>query len=327
MCDAGTGPIDIVQSSVAGDCELKCAYGFSYRTGNCTATHRDNYISLSYDGGGNGAASYNGAAYDVSELRLYWPSLHTFGGARSDAELVIAHSPSGGGAPGSLLVCVPVQSESAPQTSSSAWLAAVVEAVATLAPEEGDSTPVGETVNLAAVVPAQPYFAYTATEPYPPCAATVDYIVFDPLNAGLVLPPDSLKTLQRCVAAQTGVAKPAGANGVKLFLNSSGPNGASSGGSGSGSGDIYIDCAPVGQSDDVTWVGGGASASGGSSGGGAAWPLLQSPLLRIAAAALLFIGVLWCLRRVVAGAAGGGRSSGIASVASTVSAAAASAVR
>ena len=97
--------------------------------------------------------------------------------------------------------------------------------------------------NLQNLVPNKPFFTYSATEPYQPCTATVEYIVFNESD-GLDILEDTLKQLQTIIAANAYDIK----TGPKLYYNESGPK------ISSGDGQIYIDCQPVGQSEETEVV-------------------------------------------------------------------------
>ena len=103
-CPNSNSPIDINIRSISGNCDLKCAYNFKYPISSCNATNRGDYLSLSYDAFSNPPATYNTKPYNVTEIRIYIPSLHSFVGKKTAGEIVIIHNSTSGG--NSLLVCV-----------------------------------------------------------------------------------------------------------------------------------------------------------------------------------------------------------------------------
>jgi len=238
-CPNATSPIDINNSSITGKCDLKCDYSFKYQNSSCTVTNRGDYISLSYDNNSNPPVIYNSNTYDVKEIRLYTPSLHTYYNIRADAEIIIIHNSNSGSKP--LLVCIPIQTNNS--TSISAQLfKTIISTVSKSAPTNGDSTTVPtKAFNLSTLVPRKPFYSYTATEPYQPCITNVDFIVYD-LNSSLLdINSDTLQILQQVISKNAYDIK----KGPQLFFNEKGPSRY-----GSGNDDIYIDCQPVGESDD-----------------------------------------------------------------------------
>jgi carbonic anhydrase len=243
-CSTSTAPVNLTRASVKGPCDLKCAFQFHYGPSSCVVTHRAAYLSVAHDASSSPPVTFNGTGYDLQEARLYRPSLHTFGGKHTDAEWILRHvSPTG--AP-SLLVCLPVQSRSA-TSASSLFLERLVTDVAQQAPAEGDRMTLSlPSFSWSSLVPAKPFYSYTATEPYAPCDQTVQYVVFDPVQGGLDIFPTTLATLESVIQAQTQPIR----SGASVFWNA---KGALNRAVGTGS-DVYMDCRPVGQSEETTEV-------------------------------------------------------------------------
>jgi carbonic anhydrase len=237
-CQTSTAPIDINISNIAGKCDLKCDYSFMYQNSACIATNRGDYISLSYDSSSSPPVLYNSSGYNVQEIRIYTPSLHSYAGTKTDAEMIIIHSANTGAKP--LLVCVPIKKNNS-STAAAIMLKTIIDTIATNAPSDGESTNVNlPKYNLNSFVPKKPFFSYSATDPYQPCSGDNDYIVFIPLNSSIDITDDSFSKMQSIISQNVYDIK----QGPSLFYNEKGP------GSGAGSDQIYIDCQPVGQSDE-----------------------------------------------------------------------------
>ena len=243
-CPNATSPIDISLSSITGKCDYKCAYNFNYNNSSCVATNRGDYLSLSYDNSSSHPVVYNASNYDVKEIRLYIPSLHSYSGSKTDGELIIIHNPITGAVP--LLTCIPIKSNNTSSVSSLLFKT-IVDTVANSAPADGESTtvPLGnQQFNLNDLVPKKPFFSYSATEPYQPCSTNVNLIVYDDLTVSLDIMPETLTKLQSIIQNNGYDIK----TGPNLFYNEKGPN------TNSGGGDIYIDCQPVGESEETTEI-------------------------------------------------------------------------
>lgn len=280
-CPNSNAPIDISMSTITGKCDLKCAYFFQYSNSSCVATNRNEYLSISYDKTTSPPVLYNATGYYVQEIRLYTPSLHSYNNSKTDAELVIVHTSNTGS--NNLLVCIPVKSNNTSSVSA-LFFNTLVETVASSAPVDGESTTVNiPRFNLDMFVPRKPFFSYSATEPYQPCASSVEYIVFSPLQASLDMMPDTLTSLQSVIQSNPYDIK----TGPKLFYNEKGPSLG-----GTGNGDIYIDCQPVSSSEETTEI---VTNLGGSSTVDLK-DMLKNPFVQILLGALLFIVLLYVVK-------------------------------
>jgi carbonic anhydrase len=279
-CPSATAPIDISISSITGKCDLKCSYSFNYNNSSCVATNRGDYISLSYDKSSKPPVSYNNTSYDVQEVRIYIPSLHSYSGSKSDGELIIVHTSNTGANP--LLVCIPIKRNNTSSVSAM-FFKAIVETVANSAPADGESTTVNvPKYNLTALVPNKPFFSYSATEPYQPCSGSVEYIVYVPLNAALDIADDTLKKMETFISTNPYDIK----TGPKLFFNETGPRKGGAVGD-----DIYIDCQPVGESEETTDVvveesDGSIDIEG----------LMDNPIVKILVGSLVFVIILYGIK-------------------------------
>jgi carbonic anhydrase len=278
-CPNATSPIDISLSSITGKCDYKCAYSFNYNNSSCVATNRGDYLSLSYDNSSSHPVVYNASNYDVKEIRLYTPSLHSYSGSKTDGELIIIHNPITGAVP--LLVCIPIKNNNTSSVSSLLFKT-LVDTVANSAPADGESTtvPLGnQQFNLTDLVPKKPFFSYSATEPYQPCSTNVNLIVYDSLTASLDIMSDTLTKLKSIIQSNDYDIK----TGPKLFYNEKGPNKSSGG-------DIYIDCQPVGESEETTEI---ITDMGSTN---SFKDFLNNPYLKFILFGLLFVFILYGLK-------------------------------
>ena len=276
-CPNATAPIDISMSKITGKCDYKCSYSFHYIDSSCVATNRGDYISISYDKSSSPPVVYNTNGYDVKELRLYTPSLHSYNGSKTDGELIIVHSSNIGSNP--LLVCIPIKSNNSSSMSASLFKQ-LIDTIAASAPSNGETTTINVLkFNLNYLVPKKPFFSYSATEPYQPCAEEVEYIVFGTQNSLDIL-SESLATLQTIITSNPYDIK----TGPNLFYNEKGPIAG-----GSGNEEIYIDCQPVGSSDETTEI---VTDMGSSSYPTTFKDWLKNPVVKLILGALLFIVIL-----------------------------------
>lgn len=291
-CPNSNAPIDIGIQKISGKCDLKCAYNFKYPNSSCTATNRGDYISIAYDSTSSSPVTYNAVGYNVQEIRLYTPSLHTFNGTHAVAELIIIHVSNKGTKP--LLVCVPITEGSA-SSDGNTILTNIVNAMASTAPAEGESANVSmDNFTMDSFVPKKPYYSYTAIQPYQPCVGDVDLIVFTPLMAKCNISTASLNKLSAIISANDYTIK----TGPLLFFNEKGPGSAVVGD------EIYIDCKPINKSVEETMI----TQSGSESSSMNINSILESPAFQILISSLLFILILFVFNMVTKMFSGGGAS-------------------
>jgi carbonic anhydrase len=235
-CTNATAPINITMNNINGKCDLKCKYSFNYQeNNNVSITNRNDYLLLSYDNGSTPPVKFNTYNYNVKEIRLFSPSLHSYNGFKVEAELVIIHSPITGTKP--LLVCIPIK-EGASGSLSSIQLRNIINNAPSM---QGQTTKLNLTkYNLNTYIPKKPFFSYIGTNPYLPCGGNNDFIVYEPLNSDIFLSSNSLQQLKEVIKENSYTIH----KNNLLFYNELGPI------VGDGTDNIYIDCQPVGLSKD-----------------------------------------------------------------------------
>ena len=283
-CSNATSPIDISKDNVVGKCDLKCEFSFHYNDSSCVATNRGDYISLAYDPSTSNPVTYNSASYDVKEIRIYSPSLHTFNGTKADGEFIIVHNTYSGANP--LLICIPIKLSNSSE-SSSKYLSAIIKTVATNAPTINEKTTVTiSNFNLNAFVPKKPFFSYTATEPYQPCNESKnEYIVFGN-DSAIPIGDIIFSTLKKVITENAYDIKPS----PGLFFNQKGPS------SNVSSEQIYIDCQPVGESEEENVI---VTDSGSSSESFTSENIMKNKIFQMFLGAIIFIAIIFLIQFLV----------------------------
>jgi len=241
--------MNISPDNISGDCKLKCVYSFNYPISNCVATNKKNYISLSYDASSTPAAKFNNDNYNVSKILLLSPSLHKFNGSTVEAEFIIEHTPLAGG--NALFVCLPVTSNSY-STKATTILQTIISTVSNQAPAAGETTNISiDNFTLNSIVPMEPFYSYSVSN-------NAQFIAYGLKNA-INIDQKSMKSLQSMIQTTNISSIPNGqlfsqstnsktGTPLLLFVNSNGPTS----GSFTGDGEIYIDCRPTGNSEEMT---------------------------------------------------------------------------
>ena len=247
-CNSTTTPLNISIAQQSGKCDSKCDYSFNYQTSSCNVTNNGTYISIAYDGGNTAPVKYNSQGYNVTEIRIYMPSAHTYMGKRALSEIVIIHTPVNGG--NNLIVCVPVRSDETAVTSKgSVLIDGIIKGTAVNAPKSGETATLKliKSFSLNIIVPSKPFFSYTGMDTFYNCAQTVDYIVFTPVTSDISLLPQTAASLHKIIVPSNIVAKQPSTT-TPLFINENGPSNSDA------DEGIYIDCQPVGKSSETTDV-------------------------------------------------------------------------
>jgi len=234
-CPNATAPIDITNNT-SSVCDLKCNYSFNYPLSTINLTNRGEYLSIRVE---KNSSIFNAETYEIEEARLYRPSLHTYGGTKTDAELIISHNNTGGS--GGLLVCIPI-TVGASSSDSTSLLDSIMLDAAKTANSFGKQTIINiSTFSFNKFIPTKPFYSYSGTLPYTPCNSYYNYVVFSKDDSSVYMSPSAFKLLSKITTANTYSTKK---NKGGLFYNKKGASTISS----DKGGDIYIECLPTGAS-------------------------------------------------------------------------------
>ena len=224
--------INISKENVYGNCDLKCAYNFEYSQSNSTATNQGQLIILTYDKGKIPPVLYNSEKYNVEKIYIVSPSIHTFNGKTTSAEIIVGHTPILGGS--TLYVCIPII-QSSDSTPASNLLTEIIQSVSSNAPAAGNSTNLNLSgFTLQNIVPKKPFYNYTSISGGLPG----NFIVFGMENA--------IPLSQKILTILGNIIKPFPISipNANLFFNSAGPNSSKT------NDGIYISCQPTGSSEE-----------------------------------------------------------------------------
>jgi hypothetical protein len=185
-CNA-TAPIDISTNASTNPIKVGsfiCSYDPDLCTGAAVSMSEDRvYLTIKCNSSNDSkVVFYGGGSFIPTEIRIYAPSLHTYNGSHTDAEMLIVHSPgssnsSNSGSSG-LIVSVPISISS---NGPSADMSAILQAANTINPgtlSVNSSAPINEDINVNDLIPAKPYYVYYGTLPYDSCGGNYYYAVF-----------------------------------------------------------------------------------------------------------------------------------------------------
>ena len=233
-CAQSTSPVNILNNPQF-NCDLKCDFSYNYTTSPVLIiSNKSEYLSIKLDSVQN--ITYNASTYSLNEMRIYQPSLHSYNGKKTDAELIIIHTRDT--SVGNLLVCVPIMTGSV-NSDSLAIIDKIVSNASLMTNSSNKTTNVNiPTFSVKTLIPLKPYYSYSGTLPYPPCNGEYDYIVFNKdENAILSISAKAFNALSKII---TKNAYPIRQNGG-VFYNKKGPSPSTN-----TSDDIYMECVPTG---------------------------------------------------------------------------------
>lgn len=250
-CPNATAPIDIIKS-LADECDLKCDYSYNYPNTSVTAQNKGDYIRLAFDPQNVAPVRFNKVKYNCLDARIYQPSLHTFGGKHTPAEIVINHKSDTTAQ--TLLVCIPIIED---PNNKAGTLDALITQIAGSAPRANSDANISMPgFSLNKIVPGKPYYSYTGTLPYTPCNGKIDYVVYPDTYAATL----SKVTLAKLTTVGVSII---GAQNYAIhhnpdgyYFNNKGPSPLDSEGD-----EIYIECNPTGADGQVLVPEGNASSS------------------------------------------------------------------
>jgi carbonic anhydrase len=241
-CPNATAPVDILNNT-SSICDLKCNYSFNYPLTNLlTISNRGEYVSIRTEKSQLSPVKFNADNYEVRDIRIYKPSLHTYSGSTADAEMIISHTNMTGG--NNLLVCIPIMVGSSSNDSSS-FLDIILSDMA----KNSNSTGKYSVTNIATFtlnkfIPMKPYYSYNGSLPYSPCNSSYNYVVFSKEEANLYMSSTAFDVLNKIIYTNKYSTKK---NKGGLFYNKTGPSTISS----DKGDDVYIECVPTGSSGET----------------------------------------------------------------------------
>ena len=212
-CNA-TGPINLEHTD--SKCFNKCRLSYDFKNTTITAKNMGKYISIELADKDTVTAQYSSAntricrnggnsRLTVQELRIYCPSLHTYGSnrERADAELLILLNNTSGGR--HVIICVPISTQNGTLPSASVALTDIISFLSKMGNTEGEGGNVkGLNFNLNEFIPQNVgYYAYVGSTPWDPCEKCTDYIVYDKKDAVISLNNLNMSVLGRVIKYQT----------------------------------------------------------------------------------------------------------------------------
>lgn len=232
-------PINL-STSVVQQCSSKCNFEYNYGLSSCVVTNKNTYLDISsYDGNNTVKSDMIGKSLTVSGVRLYAPSLNSYNGFKSDAELIITHT--GGGK--TLYVCIPIISSEKAGLSAK-WFSQIIPFLAGLKKNDNREIRVSN-FTLNDVIPKAPFTIFeNGTFDFGGCAQDNVLILFHK-NVAINMKGKDYRDLTKIIGPTSYALQ---SNPTNLQFNSkgtmSGPGGKSGGSAGRS-----MTCSPINNPD------------------------------------------------------------------------------
>jgi hypothetical protein len=247
-------PIDI-NSSITDQCSGLCALKLNFQDSYCNVSKYDASAlkTSAYDPTTDAAKyvkNFKGINYEATTIIIYNNSLHLYNGKRTDAELLILFSGTGGdGAGKTMVVSIPIEqkpSSGAETKINGSIITSIIMAMdsskvdirtATSSEPLAVKFASGDTYNLNNIIPSQqPFYTYIGNAPYESTGSLINYVVF-PRNSSIYVPTSAIERLNKITTPSKSPVSGIPQNSATY--NSAGANA-------SEDSDVYIECSPAG---------------------------------------------------------------------------------
>lgn len=237
-------PINL-STSITQQCSSKCNLEYNYGLASCSVTNKNTYLDIScYDGNNTVNSDMMGKSLTVSGVRLYAPSLNSYNGFKSDAELIITHTGNGK----TLYVCIPVITSSK-EGLSAKWFSRFIPFLASLEKDKSSAINVSN-FTLNDVIPQAAFTIYeNGTFDFGGCAQDNIIILFHK-NVAITMKSKEYSALTKLIVP----ASYSSTSAKNLQFNSkgtiAGPGKRSGGGAGKS-----MTCTPINNTDGTSITG------------------------------------------------------------------------
>ena len=251
-----TGPVNIINTTQ--ECYNKCKLSYNFKTSSIIVINKNDYLKIVPSNKNTTTVVYassdspgcNGGQGDfaVDEVRLYYPSVHTYGikNTRADGELIIYLNNITGGK--NLIICIALTTQNGSQPKATSQLTDIINDTLQIGNTQGEGGGIqGLNFNLNDFIPVKKgFYSYTANLPHPPCTSCVDYVVYDMNDAAISLDSTTMNHFKSIIKSNLSIIVPI-TDTIDYGYNKIG----ASLGISADKDQIYIDCRPTGSSGDV----------------------------------------------------------------------------
>ena len=245
-------PINIT-SNITDKCSGLCALDFNFQDSACIVNKMGaDALRMAYNPSTDSKyiKTFKGVKYEVSDITIYNNSLHLYNGKRTDAELLIVFSGTGGDAGKAMIISIPIEqkmSAGAETKLNGSIITSIIMAIDSSKQNIRTATSLDNTVvkfasgdmyNLNNLIPSQqPFYTYIGYAPYQSSGTLYNYVVF-PRDSSIYVPTSAIERLNKITTPSKSPVSGVPQN--TATYNSAGAN------AGEGNNEVYIECAPAG---------------------------------------------------------------------------------
>jgi len=202
-------PIDINTDEVQ-ECRTLCNVVPRIKPSKCFLNYKNKTISIKYDTGSY--TEYEGVLYELKEITIHTPSLHTIDGQRYDLEICLAHKLTDNSSDnaGVMLCCL---FEAGPHFGDPEnFISQIIYNIPTEEIDYDKEIKISNNWSANWVIPKEsPYFSYNGSLPYPPCTQVYKTIVYEKIGK---IGSTNIETFKRYLGNVARPLRPKGARSV-----------------------------------------------------------------------------------------------------------------
>ena len=173
-------PINI-DTNLIKECNTLCDFDLIYKNSNCYINYKNNNIRIKYSTGSY--FKYQDVLYELKEITIHTPSLHSIDGEKYDLEICLVHSLDGNSdsSNGIMLCCL---FESGPHHGEpEQFINQIINEIPIEEINYDKEINVSETWGVNMLLPEnKSFFMYEGSLPYPPCTEKYNVFVFETIG-------------------------------------------------------------------------------------------------------------------------------------------------
>lgn len=174
-------PVNIDTSDIK-ECRTLCQMKHKYKESKCFLTHKNKTISIKY--GPGSYTEYKGTLYELTEISIHTPSLHSIDNQKFDLEICLVHKLTDNSNEGSgVMICCMFESNTGHFGKPDQFISQIINHIP-IDPINYDKEIMVSNDWSAAWIPPENsgYFSYEGSLPYPPCQEGYTVFVYEKIG-------------------------------------------------------------------------------------------------------------------------------------------------
>ena len=173
-------PINI-DTTLLQECNTLCDFDTIYKTSKCFINYKNNNISIKYSGGSY--IKYKDIFYELKEITIHTPSLHSIDNQKYDLEMCLIHKLSGNSKDSNgVMLCILF--EAGPNFGSAEqFINQIINDIPVEEINYDKEVMVSKDWSANMLLPKnKSFYTYNGSLPFPPCTELYDVFVFEQIN-------------------------------------------------------------------------------------------------------------------------------------------------